>query len=646
MKQSIFIAMLVLIVAGMVGTVAAATCECPSALPAGLEPVTDLMAGQTEDVGDIYVWNDADCLYIWYDVTADDWYLTETHLDVQCDKSLIPQTPLDPKKGGPNPIPGQFAYGDEFEIADAKTSWCQAIDKPACANGNCEEGLAIAAHAVVQHVAEEECIDIFSDTTIGVDPTYKPWDAMGLSYPDDYTFPSDAKWIWKTALVSDPVNGEIVEFSKTFNIPGIAIIEKSGEMYVTCDNGYELNVNGELIGRAQLADNFRTSYYPDTTTPKLTNDIVWWYDNGNPVCDRTPYGWQTVEKYDITNKLNLGANTLQLTGVNEANIPTECPLTTGTCERNPAGCKFSTGDGICYTVVDQKETAWDDGTRFTEKGSWGMWFGYDWSCVCDETVLYATQNYPTDPTTTPVNVNIYSIDPATGSTNLVRTQSLAIDTSYTNNFNGNAFDEANNRFYFADFRRLRSDPYTGRPDNPLYFYDVSSGPAGAVTPAGTLTGAASDGAFYDGRYYYIAERTDDLYEVSFAPDGTKASENKIKELFPGTTHVLAFGDIAIRDGVLYVSATDCPTGPSSCSAAIFFKYDLASNTYTLIKSGALYGAGGTQIAFGADGILYGVNARTPYEVFTINPADGAASNVHPVTVAFSDLASGACTHYS
>ena len=134
--------------------------------------------------------------------------------------------------------------------------------------------------------------------------------------------------------------------------------------------------------------------------------------------------------------------------------------------------------------------------------------------------------------------------------------------------------------------------------------------------------------------------------MTFNPDGTKASETKLKELFPGTAHVLAFGDIAIKDGVLYVSATDCPTGPSSCSAAIFFKYDLNSNAYTLIKSGALYGAGGTQIAFGADGILYGVNARTPYEVFSINLVNGAASNVHTLSVAFSDLASGRCTHYS
>jgi len=494
----------------------------------------------------------------------------------------------------------------------------------------------IAAHAVVEHVAKEECIDIVSDTTVGVNPSNAPWDSAGLLYEGaPFTFPAGSQWIWPTAQVADPINGEIAEFSKTFTIPGISVIDATGDMYVTCDNGYELKVNNAFIGRAQLADTFRTS--------ARTNDIVWWYDSVSPPysCGGGPYGWQTVEKWDISGPLTTGTNTLQLTGVNEADTDTECPDGVGTIESNPAGCKFST-DHLCYTVVDQEETAWGEGTRFAvDRGSWGMWFGYDWGCVCDQTLLYATENSPTDPPSTPVNVNIYSIDPLTGTTVLIKTASIGIDTSFTNNFNGNAFDAANNRFYFADFRRLRSNPYTGKP-SPLYFYDGTNG----VTPAGTLTDGASDGAFYDGKYYYIAERTDDLYEVTFNPDGTKNTENKIKELFPGTPKVFAFGDIDIKEGMLYGSVTDCPTGPTSCLAAIFFKYDLSTDTYTLIKTGALYGAGGTQIAFGADGNLYGVNARSPYQVFLINPANGDVSNVQTLARAFSDLASGPCTHYT
>ena len=285
-----------------------------------------------------------------------------------------------------NPIPGQFAYGEPFDIATQTTTWCQAIEKPECLDDNCgaEADLVIAAHAVVKHVTEGCVNAIVSDTSIGVDPTYKPWDGMGLVYPDAYTFPPEAKWIWKTAQVTDPVNGEIVEFSKTFNIPGIEILKKSGEMYVTCDNGYELNVNNQFVGRAQLDPTFRTSYYPapDDTTRKLTNDIVWWYDSGNPVCSGTPYGWQTVEKYDITDKLTLGSNTLQPHRLNEANIPSECPFTTGTYESNPAGWAFFDRDGICYTVVDRKETAWGAGTRFVTKGNWGMYFGTNGSAAC------------------------------------------------------------------------------------------------------------------------------------------------------------------------------------------------------------------------------------------------------------------------
>jgi len=65
--------------------------------------VTDLIAGQTMDIGDVNVWNDADFLYVRY-MTDGTWGMGLTHLHVATSVADIPHT----KQG--TPIPGQFEY--------------------------------------------------------------------------------------------------------------------------------------------------------------------------------------------------------------------------------------------------------------------------------------------------------------------------------------------------------------------------------------------------------------------------------------------------------------------------------------------------------------------------------------------------------
>jgi len=77
--------------------------------------VTDLIAGQHIDAGDVLVWNDDDNLYVKYLITDPDWCLTEYHLHVANDPNDIPQT----KKN--NPIPGKFDYKKEFESCVSET---------------------------------------------------------------------------------------------------------------------------------------------------------------------------------------------------------------------------------------------------------------------------------------------------------------------------------------------------------------------------------------------------------------------------------------------------------------------------------------------------------------------------------------------
>jgi hypothetical protein len=100
--------------------------------------VTDLLAGQDMDVGDVLVWNDGVNLYVKYAVD-DPWCLTETHLHVSDSPDGIPHT----NKG--NPIPGKFNYGDDN--LDCVDFW-GPIEIPL--NGwEIGTELYIAAHAVV-----------------------------------------------------------------------------------------------------------------------------------------------------------------------------------------------------------------------------------------------------------------------------------------------------------------------------------------------------------------------------------------------------------------------------------------------------------------------------------------------------------------
>ena len=96
--------------------------------------VTDLIAGQHYDIGDVLVWNDADYLYVQYLVDNADWCLTLTHLEVATSLDGIPQT----KKG--NPIPGKFGYSSEHACVTEFTYQIERI-------WDIGDELYIAAHA-------------------------------------------------------------------------------------------------------------------------------------------------------------------------------------------------------------------------------------------------------------------------------------------------------------------------------------------------------------------------------------------------------------------------------------------------------------------------------------------------------------------
>jgi hypothetical protein len=119
------------------------------------------------------------------------------------------------------------------------------------------------------------------------DPTNNYWNTSITAH----VFSSSTRWIWESYRVVHPLAGDIVDFKKDFTIPGNPT---AGTLYITCDNGFEVRVNGTLVGSADLGANWRTS--------NLTESFVQTFD------------WQTVESWDITPYLVRGANHIEIAG--------------------------------------------------------------------------------------------------------------------------------------------------------------------------------------------------------------------------------------------------------------------------------------------------------------------------------------------
>ena len=104
-----------------------------------------LYAGQHYRAGELYVWKDADYLYVEYDLDATN-EISETHLHIATCLGEFP-------KEGNNPPPGQFDYKESH---DPKVDgYLYAI--PWDESWNCQE-LFIGAHAVVWGDFGEDCL--------------------------------------------------------------------------------------------------------------------------------------------------------------------------------------------------------------------------------------------------------------------------------------------------------------------------------------------------------------------------------------------------------------------------------------------------------------------------------------------------------
>ncbi|MEN3017260.1 MAG: hypothetical protein ABC585_07755 [Candidatus Methanosuratincola petrocarbonis] len=299
------------------------------------EPFTDLIAdgGSVDtavDVGDVFVWNDEDNLYVKY-VTSG-WWISEVHLEVDTDLEGIPQS-----KG--NPVPGKFTYGE-------KGLWTQEyLFDPIPLNSLSGTELYIAAHAKVWEEASLTSMTIVSEPGVdvyGPSSTYLPvgdtnWvgpnPAVATWVHDSWPSISDATWISTNDYVEDPVADSWRWFRDSFVVPGYPA---SGTVSVaaTSDNAEEVYFNGVLIGSEGEVQ--------------------------GPFSD--DYEWNTIVDYGISPQM--GLNTLDF-------IVRNYEQSGGTTISNPTGLIYKAE--IQYYA--REETAWGAGTTFPGK-NWATYFKY------------------------------------------------------------------------------------------------------------------------------------------------------------------------------------------------------------------------------------------------------------------------------
>lgn len=176
--------------------------------------------------------------------------------------------------------------------------------------------------------------------------------------------------------------------------------------------------------------------------------------------------------------------------------------------------------------------------------------------------------------------------------------------------NGNAYDNQNNRFYFASFQDPGCPADTSISPSNLYFIDICN--PEVVHWAGTLKGHASDGAFCYGQYWYIRHGTNKLAAVTFNNNGHIINEYVADEIMFWDPDIglyepyLAFGDIEFNNaGLCFLTGKD--KNSKAGTHYISGIFNTWTDRFTEIGDQLYWG----QIAFGSGNmILYGHDAGT------------------------------------
>lgn len=598
----------------------------------------DLWAGQNLDVGEVQVEKDGDNIIVRYVIDHPDWCLTETHLQVATDLAGIPQ------KNG-NPIPGKFEFKEEHDCITEFEYTLNYKER----GWECDESLLIAAHAVVKSTVCEQTgvvygmarntgdvwgIDVVNGTAwvefesvapipSGISPNGLAYDGVSrrMYYCNYRTSAPRDLYFWDYSTGSEVLAGNLgVENAAADFYKGkyyyIASLPASDDLYEVT-----LNKDGTMFSNLKIVD--------------LSADAHKWTFSGDiAIKDGILYGWgrcATHGKYEFfTYNLTTGDFTLNETayqafsmqlafGTNgvlyghESKAPGnfyEIDITNGNLSA-PLGIDPGTLYTDCSSGMicePEEETAWGGEEDFDGK-NWAVYFEYTIPC-CDEWIVYGSNlNAGTDE----FDDAIYSVDlndQNNGRTLVYDPTPINSDQNYPN---ANAYDPDNNRIYF------------GNSDGNLFYHEIGTG---THVQVGSGFGTMACGAWYNGKYYYVQNGSNRLYEVTIVSD--VATRTQIGTVPTGN----GYGDIAFdpeNPGVFIGSAG---------STAVWYVYDTNDGgSSTLTRSGGI--AKHLQLAYGSNGQLYGVEAvggqfyEIEYDETTVTLTEYWNSHFP-----FTDLASG------
>lgn len=504
---------------------------------------TPIFAGQTIEVGTVCLEDDwtTHTLKVTYTVNAP-WVITEIHFAVGANSSDIPVT----KKG--NMIPGQFPY--VFTFADGKTTYSFEVPFAACGIDNCDDNEQYfgAAHCVVEKIVDGQIVQ-----------TETGW-ANGSTKPGN-------SW------------GEIFGFKVECYDTGD---DETGETafaygcdYAKCFNDIDTDIkrwgwsNGPLTKKGTYTwDLYAAAGQCDLSKGTIVGTLTVEYDGSTAIVTYNTCGTYKLDEVH----LYVGCDPLPKDKDGDYTVaPGQYPKVAENLNGETSySSKFENLDCPNGIYVVAHAVVVGDYTKGSCEEE-----GCDFEEACDKWIVYGSNLGTSDA--------IYAVDlKSPGSVDLVYDPGQIV-TSDNNYPNANAYDPDNQRIYF------------GTNDGRLFYHELgSSTHVQVATGFGTMACAS----WYNGKYYYVQNGTNQLYEVTI-------TSNVAARIPIGTVpNTQGYGDIAFD-----------PSHPGwfiGCTASgYWYAYNTNDNSTKFALSASGDGATTSkQLAFASNGQLYGVDATT------------------------------------